>query len=220
LVSSHGLERELVLLGAVRNDRVQELMSAADVFFLPSAWEGIALTLFEAMACSLPVVAADVGGQRELVDLNCGVLVARGNEAQEVARYTEALVAMIRSPERRREMGRAARQRIESGFHLDQMREGMLRCFQEALRLHVTSPRPQPGCGLGNAAATQAIEYVRLHRVADQLWTERSGMDWRTRLHRLLVSWFKPTYRWGVARGWKWVAPLGERIRKTLLRTA
>jgi glycosyltransferase involved in cell wall biosynthesis len=52
-------------------------MAATDIFFLPSQWEGIALTLFEAMAMQLVPVAADVGGQRELVTPDCGFLISQ-----------------------------------------------------------------------------------------------------------------------------------------------
>src|SRR5207248_11280610 len=59
----HMLRGDVRLLGAVPRDQVVDLLAAADVFFLPSRWEGIALAIYEAMSSSLPVVAADVGGQ-------------------------------------------------------------------------------------------------------------------------------------------------------------
>jgi N-acetyl-alpha-D-glucosaminyl L-malate synthase BshA len=49
-------------------DRVVPLLSAADVFLLPSAQESFGLAALEAMACELPVVASRVGGLPELID--------------------------------------------------------------------------------------------------------------------------------------------------------
>jgi glycosyltransferase involved in cell wall biosynthesis len=49
-------------------DRVVPLLSAADVFLLPSAQESFGLAALEAMACELPVVASRVGGLPELIE--------------------------------------------------------------------------------------------------------------------------------------------------------
>ena len=52
--------------------------------------EGISLAFYEALAAGVPAVGADVGGQRELVTPECGILVRRGDEATEVRRYADA----------------------------------------------------------------------------------------------------------------------------------
>ncbi len=73
-IYEHNLQDYIKLLGA-RND-VSEILKTIDVFVLPSLAEGIALTLLEAMASGLPVIATNVGGNPELVDHeNNGMLV-------------------------------------------------------------------------------------------------------------------------------------------------
>lgn len=64
-VKELGLTEYVEFLG-VRRD-VAQLMSAADVFVLSSAWEGFGLVVAEAMACERPVVATDCGGVKEVV---------------------------------------------------------------------------------------------------------------------------------------------------------
>jgi len=166
-VLRHRLGKRVRLLGGVSNERMRELMAAADIFFLPSQWEGIALTLFEAMAMQVVPVSADVGGQSELVTPDCGFLIPQGeNELQE---YVSVLGQLIESAELRASKGAAGRQRILEHFTIDQMAGRMIELFSKARELARTSPRPAVGRGLGLESATLAIEYTRLDRLAEEL---------------------------------------------------
>ena len=89
-VKRHGLSDHVQLLGAVSNDYVAELMAVADIFFLPSQREGIALSIYEAMASGLPIVGADVGGQRELVTPECGRLITPDTPQAQATAYAAA----------------------------------------------------------------------------------------------------------------------------------
>ena len=142
----HFLEDQLVMLGSVSAARVLELLQAADLFFLPSAREGIALSIFEAMACSLPVVAADVGGQAELVTPTTGILIDRGQATDEVEGYVAAIDALASSSEQRRNMGAAGRARIVEFFTLSAMNDRFDRAIERARNLHELEPaRYRPG---------------------------------------------------------------------------
>lgn len=233
-VRRHRLGDRVRLLGAVPNERVRELMTAADVFFLPSKWEGIAVSLYEAMACGLPVVGANVGGQCELVTPECGVLVARSEEETEARQYAEVLAGLLRDSQRRQEMGQAGRSRVKQYFRLEQMAERMVFLLQEAMRLRVTQPRPIPSLGLGRACAAQAVEYVRLSEVAEGLWRERERAQagpvglhphlldpysdsWRTLTYFAIRRLLLPYYRAALDRGIKWFLLLKNRLKRALL---
>lgn len=98
-------------------DDARRLLPACDVFVNCSISEGVSLTILEAMAAGLPVVATRVGGTPEVIDETCGRLVPARNEAA-LARAIEELAA---APELRGTLGRAARQRVEDHFTLDRM---------------------------------------------------------------------------------------------------
>ncbi len=66
LARALGVDEHVRFLG--EQDRVVQLLSAADVFLLPSAQESFGLAALEAMACHLPVVASKVGGLPEVID--------------------------------------------------------------------------------------------------------------------------------------------------------
>jgi glycosyltransferase involved in cell wall biosynthesis len=95
---------------------VEALLDAADVLALPSLGEGQPMVVLEAMARGLAVVASDVGGIPGLVDDGReGLLVPPGDGPA----LTEALVTVLRDPERRRAMAAAARRRAAAEFDVD-----------------------------------------------------------------------------------------------------
>lgn len=95
-------------LGAIAGDAVVEAMRKADIFCLPSREEGLALSLLQAMASGLAVVATPESGAAELISNGVeGYLV----EAGDTAALAEALGELIASPRRRTAMGRSARAR-------------------------------------------------------------------------------------------------------------
>jgi glycosyltransferase involved in cell wall biosynthesis len=105
------LGRRLVRLG-YRAD-VARLLAAADVFCLPSHFEGLPMSVIEAMLAGLPVVATDIRGLREqVVEGQTGLLVPPGT----VAPLAAALARLAADPALRRAMGEAGRVRALNLF--------------------------------------------------------------------------------------------------------
>ena len=91
-VAAAGLEQRVHFLGALPPDELKWPLSAADVFVLATSNEGWANVFLEAMACGLPVVATDVGGNREVVCRpELGTIVPFGDRAA----LTDALRAAL-----------------------------------------------------------------------------------------------------------------------------
>lgn len=114
-----GLADQVWLAGA--RDDVPALMSAFDVFVLPSLAEGISNTILEAMACGTAVIATDVGGNRELVvEAETGFLVP----ASEPPALATRLGDYLADPECLARHARAGRQRAVEKFSIDAMVAG------------------------------------------------------------------------------------------------
>ncbi|MBI2798805.1 MAG: TIGR03088 family PEP-CTERM/XrtA system glycosyltransferase [Gammaproteobacteria bacterium] len=111
-------------------DDVPALMREFDVFVLPSLGEGISNTVLEAMACGLPVLACDVGGNGELVvDGETGVLVPRAQpEAMAVALGQYVEDSLLREIH-----GQNGRRRVEEQFSLDGMVDAYATLYRRAL---------------------------------------------------------------------------------------
>lgn len=110
-IAAAGLEATFRLLGT-RPD-VPALLAAADLFVLPSLWEGLPMALIEAMAAGLAVVATDVSGTRGVMrDGETGLLVP----PSDAAALAQAMAALLAEPERAAQMGAAARRRVELHF--------------------------------------------------------------------------------------------------------
>jgi len=94
------------------------VLSAMDLFVLPSIAEGMSNTVLEAMATGLPVIATRVGGNPELVeDGVTGRLVA----PQEPRGLTEAIAGYLEDSHLRAVHGKASRQRATEHFGLERM---------------------------------------------------------------------------------------------------
>lgn len=79
-VSRLKLEKNVRFLGTYSSEKLKEPLSAADLFVLATANEGWANVFLEAMACGLPVITTDVGGNKEVVcDSNFGTITPFGN---------------------------------------------------------------------------------------------------------------------------------------------
>jgi len=114
----------------IRRD-VSQLMNAADAYVMSSSWEGMPMVLLEASATGLPIVATDVGGNREVVlDGITGFLVPPRNPEA----LAEAMLRMMDLPEeKRREMGKAAHKHVEENFSLDRVVDMWEALYKELL---------------------------------------------------------------------------------------
>lgn len=127
-VQKEGLEGKITFLGTIAHEEVLKRYATADLFVLPSRWEGSPNVILEAMAYGLPVVATSVGGVRDIIiDGKEGLLVPSDEEAA----MAEALGKLLTDAGLRQQLGAAARQRV--GAFSREIRFSHLRAIVNAL---------------------------------------------------------------------------------------
>ncbi len=117
-------------LGPRPHQDMPALYQEADVFCLPSWWEAMPLTVLEAMAAGLPVVATPVGDIPRMVEDGVSGRLVPPRHPEALA---DALEPLLRNVEARRAMGRAARQRVWERFNLDDTCAGLDTAYRELL---------------------------------------------------------------------------------------
>ncbi len=117
-----GLDGRVIFAGM--REGVPDILSLAHVFALTSHLEGLSISILEAMSAGLPVVATDVGGNRELVAPGrTGLLVP----PRDVEKLQAALSQVLGDAGLRQRLGQAARQRARDEFSV----QGMVRRYEE-----------------------------------------------------------------------------------------
>jgi glycosyltransferase involved in cell wall biosynthesis len=115
-VASRGLTDSFVFTGFLKD--VGPLLSACDVFVLPSYREGFPVSILEAMAAGRPVIASDIDGVNESVAEGVsGLLVPAGDAAA----LASALEALLKNRDKAVEMGRRGREIVAEKFNLGRM---------------------------------------------------------------------------------------------------
>jgi glycosyltransferase involved in cell wall biosynthesis len=120
---------QVVELPGFRTD-IAAQYGAANIVCLPSYREGLPKGLVEAAACGRAVVTTDVPGCRDAIEPDVtGVLVPAKNPVA----LADAIQALIESPERRAQMGKAGRELAEHAFAIENIVEQHMTIYQELL---------------------------------------------------------------------------------------
>ncbi|MEM2125321.1 MAG: glycosyltransferase family 4 protein [Candidatus Methanosuratincola sp.] len=126
LVNHLGLSERVLFLG-YRCD-VPELLGSCDIFVLPSLYEGLPLSVLEAMAAGKTVVATAVGGTSEAVqDGETGFLVPPGDPAA----LAEAIQRVLADPGLAQKMGAAGKERVRREFSVEAMAQGVNQIYEK-----------------------------------------------------------------------------------------
>lgn len=108
-------------------DNIPDVLREWSIYVQPSRWEGLCITVVEAMAVGLPIVAYDVGGISESVDDGVnGFLVPPGEKEE----FSEKVIELVENDQLRKSMGRKSRRIAKEKYSLD----NMVKSFEKILK--------------------------------------------------------------------------------------
>ncbi|MCZ2845524.1 MAG: glycosyltransferase [Candidatus Bathyarchaeota archaeon] len=126
LITSLGINANFDFLGDVQD--VRQILSKLSVFVLASHTEGLPVSILEAMALGLPVVASKVGGIPELVEDGFTGILVELNHPEE---FASAIIQLLSNPEKARRMGEQGKLRIQKEYTLEQMTKKLEDCYYD-----------------------------------------------------------------------------------------
>jgi glycosyltransferase involved in cell wall biosynthesis len=131
-----GVLQQVTFLGSQPSDKAIALLSRARIQVLPSFFEGLPVSVIEAMHLGIPTVASNVGGLPELIgDGTSGFLVPPAD----VSGFAERLRCLLEDEPRRVAMGMAAREKARSAFSLQHHVDQHLALYDDMMHRPVPS---------------------------------------------------------------------------------
>lgn len=134
-----GLDNCIKFLGNIT--KTQEIYSISDITINCSIKEGLALASYESLSMGVPVISSDVGGQKELIDTNVGVIVPcmqkeeeiynENYKEEEVNAYVDAIAKVTENLDKYKSN---CRKRIIEKFTLNKMINDMTDIFEETVK--------------------------------------------------------------------------------------
>jgi glycosyltransferase involved in cell wall biosynthesis/protein-tyrosine-phosphatase len=137
---------------------VYDIVSAMDVFVLPSLHEGIPMALLEAMALNRPVVATDVGGVPEVLEHRVtGLLVSPGDPRG----LADACLNLLANPAWAGRLGQQARHAVESRFTVERSGRELVEAYRSVAAIPKVGASAESRAALAAPSQT-AVELARI----------------------------------------------------------
>ena len=122
-----GISQSITFAG--RQSDINRMLSAMDIFALPSLNEGLPMALLEAMAAGKPAVASDVGDVSVAITSDTGLLVHPGSPSE----LANAILSLLNAPQQRIILGENARRCVNGQFSAHAMASEYAKIYDEVL---------------------------------------------------------------------------------------
>jgi glycosyltransferase involved in cell wall biosynthesis len=130
LARNAGMKERISVIPYLPYAKMPLAYSACDIFVLPTLAEGMSRSIMEAMACGLPVVATDVGGNPELVSAQTGMLV----KPKDAEALRSRISKLVSDKKLRASMSAAARKKALASFSVEKRVSRFVKAYESLLK--------------------------------------------------------------------------------------
>lgn len=125
-----GLQQQITFLGHVNRRKLIQTYQNATIHVIPSIYEGLPTVLLEAMACGLPVVATNIGGNRDVISSGVDGFLVPPRSPEDMARMIRML---LEGESLRAKIGKAARETILLRYTWDKIVDNFMAVYESIL---------------------------------------------------------------------------------------
>jgi glycosyltransferase involved in cell wall biosynthesis len=131
LIKKLGLEKNIIITGALFGKEKFMAYVDADIFVLPSRYEIFPVSVLEAFSCGIPVIASNVGGLRGLIlDGETGLLF----ESENIEQLANNILSLINDKEKNRIISINGKQFINDNLSIERVTEVLENCYKEIIK--------------------------------------------------------------------------------------
>lgn len=130
-IHKRGLDQHISYIGPIQGETKSRLLAGSDVLVQPSHHEGLPITILEAYAGALPVIATSVGAVPEVMEDDVQGFLVPARHPAELAR---AMGVLAMDPPRRMAMGQAGLRSAQTRFSITRFRDDLLDLYDDVLR--------------------------------------------------------------------------------------
>ncbi len=132
LIKKLKLENSIIIEGAVPYDKVRNFLALSDIFVLPSLYEGLPLSLLEAMALDRAVIFTDLPGAKKIITNGVeGLLI----KPADINSLVEAIIRLLKDKDLRENLGFNAKKKAEN-FDIQIETEKIKKVYRQILKIN------------------------------------------------------------------------------------
>jgi len=133
LIKKYNISERVIVKGALPNRETLDIMSQSDIYIFPSAQEGFPVSVAEAMAVGLPVLASSAGAIPDMIENNKGGYII---DANNIEGYVEAIYKFIKNRGLLLQMGRYNQEKARIHYDYTVVIDKLCKLYRTVLKFH------------------------------------------------------------------------------------
>ncbi|MFX1519270.1 MAG: glycosyltransferase family 4 protein [Promethearchaeota archaeon] len=128
-----GIEQYINFVGHVSHKDVNKYYASADIFILPSLYEGMPFVVLEAMAAGKPVISTNIAGIPDIINNGHTGFLIDPKDVNAIAKY---IIMLTKNEKLRKNVGNNGKEHVKKFFNIENVSKRLLSVFEQTIMLH------------------------------------------------------------------------------------